>query len=122
MDIEGYGLSYEEASRLVKKTKPNAAEREKMDLAHLVINTVEEAKPVLQMYDQLHSLGKYASELLSGMALIKAGKNIGLVKQEFLRESSQALTFRIDNSRKAKILFRVISKNKLFMMVIHHFQ
>lgn len=113
MEIEQYDLSYEEAKKLLAKKNPNAADRAKMAEANIIVATVEGVKPIVSMYEQLHSLGKYASELLSGMALIKAGKNIGLVSKDSLRESSQALTFRIDNSRQAKMLFRVIGKKNI---------
>lgn len=110
IDIEHSDLNYQDAKKLLNKRNPTAAEREKIKEATLVVATVESFKPVELMYGQLHTVGKYASELLSGMALIKAGKNIGLISKDSLRESSQALTFRIENSRQAKMLFRVIGK------------
>lgn len=107
---ENGNMTYEEAKKIVNKQKPNVQEREKLAAARSIVATHDSFTPILQLYEQLNALGHFASGLLSELALIKAEKNIGLLKKDCLRESAESLSFRTDNTRKAKMLLRVIGK------------
>lgn len=103
-------MSYEEAKKIISKKNPSAREREKIDEARRVYAMYNNFNQIISFYEQLNSLGKFATDLLTDLSVIKAQKNIGLLKKKYLRESAESLSFRTDNSRKAKILFRVIGK------------
>ncbi|MBM7607538.1 hypothetical protein JOD29_000782 [Lysinibacillus composti] len=108
-------MSIEEAKRITGKKNHNAQERQKLDEARKIVTAHQIISPIINVFDQLNSLGHFASELLTDLSLIKADKNIGLLKKDCLRESAESLSFRTDNSRNAKMLLRVIGKkNNIF--------
>ena len=115
IDIEQIPLTLAEANKIVNKTNPTAKDRDKMADAQKVVDTHEQVAPIIALYEQLSTLGQYASEMLPSQSVIKADSYIGITKSKFLKESPEALVFRTDNTRKAKILFRVIGrKNNVF--------
>lgn len=114
-EVEQIPLSLAEARKITSKPNPNAKERDQMENAQKIIDNYERTAPLIMLYEQLSSLGKYASEMLPNQSLVKADTYIGITKNKFLRESPEALVYRTDNTRRAKILFRVIGKkNKVF--------
>ncbi|MBT2682239.1 hypothetical protein [Bacillus sp. ISL-37] len=112
MDIEKLDLSLSEARKILTKPNPNAKEREKLSSASDVVNAHESATPVIEIFEKLNILSSFASNLLEDLAVIKTDRNIGLLKKKYLRESSEALSFRTDNSREVKYLMRVIGKKE----------
>ncbi|MGE7988917.1 DUF6414 family protein [Lysinibacillus fusiformis] len=112
-DETGTLPSYEEAKNAIKKN--NNKNTKVYQDAQTVLNIHNSIQPIMNVMSLLHSLGKYASQMLQNQSIIKAGTNIGIIKHKYLRESPEALVFRTDTSRKAKILLRVIGKkNQVF--------
>jgi hypothetical protein len=109
----GLGLDYKEAKKIITKSNPTTKERELMQTAQEVVLAHQSADNVVNFMKQLNTFGKFASNLLEGLTVIKTDNQVGLLKKEFLRESSEALTFRTDKSRKVKYLIRVIGKKEL---------
>lgn len=109
-EIQHIPLNYEEAKKLLDKKKPTPKDREKMDDALKVVLTYDQVNPTIQVIEQLNTLSGFGSDLLKNLTLIKAGKYIGLLKKDYLRESTESLSFRTEKIRKANILFRVIGK------------
>lgn len=107
-DKSGKSPTLEEAQNILKK-KP-AKNTTQYIQAQEVIKINEVIKPAINVMNLLGSLGKYASNMLRNQSIIKANTNIGIIKNKYLRESPEALVFRTDTSRKAKILLRVIGK------------
>ena len=107
-DQSGTLPTLEEAQAIIKK-KP-AKNTSQYMVAQKVINMNKNIQPIINSMSLLNSLGSYASNMLKNQAIIKAGNNIGIIKNKYLRESPEALVFRTDTSRKAKILLRVIGK------------
>lgn len=110
MDVENVDLNLSEARKLISKPNPTAKERDKLDIAVAVVNAHATADPILDVFKKLNILSSFASNMIEDLAIIKTDRNIGLLKKKFLRESSEALSFRTDNSRKVKYLMRVIGK------------
>lgn len=111
-ELNKSGIKYEEAKKLIKKQKPNARERELMPIARMVVDAYKEAEPIIEIFKQLNTLSTFASNLLDGLTIIKTDNKIGLLKKKYLRESSEALSFRTDKSRKIKFLVRIIGKKE----------
>jgi len=111
-DVEKLEFNLSEAKKLLEKATPSAKERQKLDIASAVVAAHENANPILDVFEKMNIMGKFASKLLNDLVVIKADKNIGLLKKKYLRESSEALSFRTDNSRQVKYLVRVIGKKE----------
>lgn len=111
-DIEKLDLSLNEARKILNKPNPNAKEREKLSSASDVVNAHDTATPIIEIFEKLNILSSFASNLLEDLAIIKTDRNIGLLKKKYLRESSEALSFRTDNSREVKYLMRVIGRKE----------
>jgi hypothetical protein len=109
-DIKSIDLPLKEARKILSKPNPNARERELLIEAQLVVDTHENAKPIVDIFQILNQFSSFASQLLEDLTVVKAGNKIGLLKKEYLRESAESLSFRTDNSRKIKYLVRVIGK------------
>lgn len=113
-DQTGRLPTYEEASKLVKQKNIPKNSNDYLN-AKNVVDKYNDMKPIINIIEAFHSLGNYTSKMLQNQAIVKAGKNIGIIKNKYLRESPEALVFRTDTSREAKILLRVIgNKNKVF--------
>lgn len=114
-EIEDLDMSYDQAKKLLKKINLNAKEREKIDTARLIVSTIENTQPILNIFKQINTLGTLASKLLKDLTVIKSNNKIGLLKKEYLRESTESLSFRTDHSREVKMLIQVIGKkDKVF--------
>jgi hypothetical protein len=111
-DIEDIDMSLKKAQGLMNKPNPNAKERELLRDAEKVVGTHEKHAPTIKMINQLNLLATYGSSLLAGLTLIKADNTVGLLKNEFLRESVESLTFRTNRNRKVKFLVRVTGKKE----------
>ncbi|ALA55081.1 hypothetical protein CAY60_018170 [Shouchella clausii] len=110
-------LSYQEAQKIVTKTKPNAQERKKMSEAEFIVNSHKELEPTIKLFKQLYKLNTYANNLLPNLVLIKTGnKKIGLLKEDNLRHSTASLSFRTNISRNARFLVRVIGRKETVMV------
>ncbi|WP_426272563.1 DUF6414 family protein [Exiguobacterium sp. R-17] len=109
-EIEDLDMSYNQAKNLLKKINLNAKEREKIDAAKLIVSTTENTQPILGIFKQINTLGTLASKLLKDLTIIKSNNMIGLLKKEYLRESTESLSFRTDHSREVKMLIQVIGK------------
>ncbi|WP_282171827.1 DUF6414 family protein [Cytobacillus firmus] len=112
-DINQLGLSLEEAKKIVRKSKPNAQERQQIENARRIIDSHQAVKPVVNLFDQMNLLSTFASDLLEDLTIVKASNYIGLLKKSYLRESTEALSFRTDKSRTIKFLVRVIGKKEV---------
>jgi len=112
LEIDDLGMSYEQAKNLQNKTNPNAKDRGNMENAKIIVETFERTQPILNTFKQINTFSTLASKLLNGLTVIKANNKIGLLKKDYLRESTESLSFRTDNSRKAKMLIRVIGKKE----------
>jgi ubiquinone biosynthesis protein COQ9 len=110
--VKNLDISLAEAKKIVSKPNPNAKEREKMDSALMVTRAYEAAKPIIDIFKQLNSLSTFASNMLEGLTIIKTEDKIGLLKKDYLRESTESLSFRTDTSRRIKYLVRVIGKKE----------
>ncbi|MGG0718733.1 hypothetical protein ABE096_14215 [Robertmurraya massiliosenegalensis] len=106
-------MTFEEAKKIVSKQKPNAKDRENMEVAKKVVSAHQAAKPMIEMFKQLNSLSLFATSLLEHLSILKAENKIGLLKKKYLRESPEALSFRTDQSRKVKFLVRVIGSKDI---------
>lgn len=109
-EIEDLDMSYNQAKNLLKKINLTAKEREKIDAAKLIVSTTENTQPILGIFKQINTLGTLASKLLKDLTIIKSNNMIGLLKKEYLRESTESLSFRTDHSREVKMLIQVIGK------------
>ena len=67
-----------------------------------------EKQNIVNTMKKLEVLSSMAEKLFKNLTLIKSNKLIGLLKKDFLRESTESLSFRGSNSRKATFLGRVI--------------
>jgi hypothetical protein len=110
--ISGLGMDYKDAIKIVSKPNPTAKERELLPVAQQVVLAHNAAEPVVNFMKQFNIFGNYASKLLEGLTVIKTKNQIGLLKKEFLRESTESISFRTDKSRKVKYLIRVIGKKE----------
>jgi hypothetical protein len=110
LDIEKLGLNLENAKKILRKNKPTAQEREKMETASIVIQAHDVATPIIDVFEKMNLMSSFASSLLEDLTLIKANNEIGLLKKKYLRESAESLSFRTDKSRKVKYLVRVIGR------------
>ncbi|WP_079709962.1 DUF6414 family protein [Paraliobacillus ryukyuensis] len=106
-------MTLKEANRIINKTKLNAQEREKKTTAQKVHDIHQEIKPIVSVMKGLDNLTSFTTDLLSDLKTIKVGDKIGLLKNEYLRESAESLSFRTDNSRKLKYLVSVIGEKKI---------
>lgn len=111
-DANQLGISYETAKKIIDKPKPNAREREMMETAYRVVSMHKQIQPIIDLFKQMNTFSNLASNLLEDLSVIKASDKIGLLKKKYLRESPEALSFRTDNSRKVKLLMRVIGKKE----------
>lgn len=112
-EIKETGMSLEEAHKLVKKGKLTAHEREKLPLAQSIVDDYNQAKPLIDLFKQMNMFSNFATNLLSDLTLIKTNNKIGLLKRRYLRESTEALSFRTDATRHVKCLARVIGKKEI---------
>lgn len=97
-----------EAKKILKKTTPNAGNREKREWAATVVKTHENASAIAKSFRQMEMLSTYFTHALKGLSIVKAGNKIGVVKKDCLRESPVSLSLRPDKSRNIKILMRCI--------------
>lgn len=100
------GVKYKEVERLLTKNNPNARERELLKKYKPQLETIK-------IFEQLNMVSEFAATLLDGLTILKAGNYIGLLKKEYLRESTEALSFRTTKNRKIKFLVRVIGVKKV---------
>ncbi|MEA1855575.1 hypothetical protein U9M49_21160 [Cytobacillus sp. OWB-43] len=108
MDITDADI--DEARRLVQKSNPNAKERIRLDWARKVVQKYDSYKPTLDIITNLNNVSKYFSTTLGNSSFIKADNFIGIVKKQYLRESPEALSLRVDQTREVKFLVRIIGK------------
>ncbi|MGN8233194.1 DUF6414 family protein [Priestia flexa] len=106
-------LDYKQASKLVKKTSHNTQEKGKLNDAQKVVEAHEIAQPLLNIFNQIGAFSSYTSQILGDIVVLKSDNQVALIKKKFLRVSSEALSFRTDSSRKAKLLVRVIGKKSI---------
>ncbi|MET3658325.1 DUF6414 family protein [Sporosarcina psychrophila] len=111
--VSNSGMSLKSAKEIVKKAKPTAKERSLIETAEAVVEAHESAKPTIEMMKNLNNLSSFASILLENLTIIKTNNKIGLLKKEFLRESVESLTFRVNKSRQVKYLVRIVGAKKL---------
>jgi hypothetical protein len=113
--VNSLGIEYKEAKKLLAKSKPTAKDRELLESAELVVQAHNEVKPILDVFKMLNTFSSFASNVLEDLTVIKTNNKIGLLKKQYLRESTESLSFRTDNSRKIKYLVRIIgSKQKVY--------
>jgi len=102
----------EEAKRVVEKLSSgrNLTKKEKTHKGEAIrvheINV--ETENIINVMKNLEVFSSTAEKLFKDLTLIKSNKLIGLLKKDFLRESTESLSFRGSNSRKATFLGRVI--------------
>lgn len=110
LEIRDIKLNYNQAKKIVDKINPTAKEREQLEDAKKIINAHDSFKPMETLMEGIFSLSSYSTALLKNLTIIKSGDFLGLLKKENLRESTESLSFRTSQQRKAKFLFRVIGK------------
>lgn len=111
-EIEGISLTLKKSQEIVGKSKPTAKERQQLEDAEKVIQAHENMREIKEIMKLLNIVSTLGDNLLKNLAIIKAGNYIGLIEKSKLRESSEALSFRTDISRKADFLFQVIGEKK----------
>lgn len=99
----------DDAKRILKKKRNHLTHQEKSKLEELegLVYSVEQPIKALEMMEHLSG---FIAKSLKGLIIIKLGNFVSLAKREFLRESSESISFRTDQSRKVKILFRINGK------------
>lgn len=112
LEIEDLDMNYDQAKKILAKSNPNAKERENLENARTIVKVIESTQPILRIFKQINTFGNLASKLLNELTIIKANNKIGLLKKEYLRESTESLSFRTDHSRKVKMLIRIIGKKE----------
>lgn len=104
-------MSLEEAEKISKNNKGSAIDKAK---ATQVLNTKKEVDKTVLQYRKPEIFGVIGDNLLKDIEIIKANQIIALAKKDFFRTSSTIFAF-TDTTRKAKILFRVIStKDRIY--------
>lgn len=83
-DQSGVLPTLEEAQAIIKK-KP-AKNTTQYITAQQVIDMNKTIQPVINIMSLLNLLGSYASNMLRDQSIIKAGNNIGIIKNKYLRE------------------------------------
>lgn len=84
--------------------KENRIQRE----ALIVHETNMERKNITKVMSMLEVHSSITNKLFENLTFVKTNNLIGLLKKDFLRESTESLSFRGKNTRKAKFLGRVI--------------
>lgn len=75
---------------------------------------LEEQKAAEEAYIAMEQISGYANTLLNDSTIIKAENKTGLLKREFLKESIESLSFRVNKERKVQILYRTLgTKSKM---------
>lgn len=87
---------------LTKKEEDNREEALAIHQKHIETNSIVDIMKMMEVYSST------TDRLFRDLTFIKSRKLVGLLKKEFLRESTESLSFRGKNSRKAIILGRVI--------------
>jgi hypothetical protein len=83
---------------------------EKQQAAQEMFDAYQSMLPSINLFRYLESFGTYASKALGNSAVIQAGNKVGLIKKQYLRESSEALSFRADQNRHIKFIVRILRK------------
>ncbi|HDR4532626.1 MULTISPECIES: DUF6414 family protein [Bacillus cereus group] len=108
---DGIVLGLEEAFEICnKKTnkKPTELDIVKLTEAKKIVENYEKTRPLLKTISQLEVFSSYTNKVFGDLSFIKMGNKVGLVKKKYLREGSEALSFRTDKSRSVKFLVRII--------------
>lgn len=112
-EVNMFDMTLNEAKKIVRKSNPNARERQEMDTAKMIVKTHKEVEGIIKVYKTMNNFSQYAVNLLGNMTVIKADNKIGLLKKEYLRESVESLAFSTHENRKIKYLVRVIGKKDI---------
>lgn len=108
-------LSMEEAFKInTKKTNKNTSTLElaKITEAKAMIEKYEQMRPLLRDIKQMEIYSSFANKFFGESSIIKMGNKVGLLKKEYLREGSESLSLRTDDSRKIKFLVRILGVKK----------
>lgn len=93
---------------LTKKEEKNQNEALLVHKRYMEVNDISETMGKLEKFSST------TDKLFKNLTFTKTDNLIGLLKKEFLRESSESLSFRGKNTRKAQFLGRVIGvKNEI---------
>lgn len=111
-EVADISLTYTQAKKIIDKDKPTAKDREQMEDAIKLVYAHDSLKPIKSTIEIINTISLYSTNLLKDLTLIKSDNYIGLLKKDCLRESTESLSFRTNNSRSAKFLFRVIGKKE----------
>ncbi|MEF3330615.1 DUF6414 family protein [Oceanobacillus oncorhynchi] len=103
-DIEAK-KAYEKIKEGKSLTKKEEAHQKEAISIHESNMQIED---IVDIMKKLDTFTNTANKLFKDLTLIKMDKLVGLLKKEFLRESTEALTFRGESRRKATFLGRVI--------------
>lgn len=107
-----FNLSQKEAEKIYSKISKNQTLTKKETLhqneALQVHQKYLENKKIINIMKQLEVHSSTTDKLFKDLTFIKTDKLIGLLKKKFLRESTESLSFRGSNSRKATFIGRVI--------------
>lgn len=101
-----------EANRITKKQNPTVSERQKLIWAKQVIEQDKHNQTSIKGLELMESLSGYFSKSFNDHILIKAENNLGFAKRKYLRETTESLSLRPDQSRSVKILARMIGKKE----------
>lgn len=82
-------------------------ERIRKEAVEVHIKNVERER-ITQVMGMLEIHSSTTNQLFKDLTFVKTDNLVGLLKKEFLRESTESLSFRGKNTRKAKFLGRVI--------------
>lgn len=118
-DDSDNNISDKEANTIIQKIQRNQQLTKKQeshkDEAMRIHLKNQERNNITEIMKGLEIVSSTANGLFSDLTLFKTNNIIGLTKKEFLRESAESLSFRSDNTRKAKFIGRVIGvKDKIF--------
>lgn len=107
-----FNLSEKEAERIYTKinNKQTLTKKETLhqEEALKIYQKSLENKNIINIMKQLEVHSSTTDKLFNDLTFIKTEKLIGLLKKKFLRESTESLSFRGSNSRKATFIGRVI--------------
>ena len=107
-----YDFTEKEAKRVYDKvtsgknlTNKESAIKNEALIYHKKVVEREEITRIMKM---LETYSSTTNQLFKDLTFVKTNNLVGLLKKKFLRESTESLSFRGENTRKAKFLGRVI--------------
>ncbi|MDY7044025.1 hypothetical protein RVS70_07375 [Virgibacillus sp. M23] len=114
-----YNFTKDEAKKVYEKTQKNQdlnkRQKQIKNEALLFHQKIIDRNEIIKVMKMLEIYSSTTDQLFKDLTFVKTNNLIGLLKKRFLRESTESLSFRGKNTRKAKFLGRVIGvKSEIF--------